>query len=556
MRAFFLILILSFGLPATAQVVGFREWSRQRDDSGLSRGTYTFSGSFRSSQARFVEIQLAHPQLAVRFATPAEGPNRSQPLGVLARRLEGKVAIAHDPFPGFGEEFALRGLRAADGRLYSWPPEGPHLLFRPEGAVELHSPGLAPATVAFDDGTTLPLLSVNGRLPSAGEAGGSLQTGEIATGTLPAVAWPSEVVAVVLRLPSPGGDIHRALLSPEATFVVDRVVNRAMLRTSPAEAALILHPPLPEGLQERLATGDSLRIHLPLGSEVLSAAAVVPAGRWIVRDGDVVEGLPDPYFLQNAVAVDPRLRRLLLVSPMDDGRGGAGIPPDQLAHFLREEGFPHGFELPGRSPSLLDQPAGRSSLAQAAAIQTRLAMVVAGASPALRVPEVDGDLFRITGVAVEGTRTEFLLNQPGRLTDERMAFTPGLDQFWAARVSTAASNSTRASQPAPSSLRFIMPRPLPVRVMELIHIEAAGFSPEFNLRSYRLWGRARGEAPWLLLAEVRHESPTERDRLLLPFTTPFSEIRLEVLEPSFLPGGNVARLAEVFFWGPEPAFAP
>lgn len=556
MRAFLILILLLLGAPpAPAQVVGYREWSRQRDETGISRGSYTFGGTFRASQANFVEVQLAHPRLAVQFVTPRAGMSRSDQLASMAARVDGKAAMAYDPFPGFNDPFALEGLRFVDGRLLSWPPVGPHLLFRPEGAVELHSPPALPATVIFDDGTSIPLISVNGRLPASGGEGAALHTGEIAAGSLPVVAWPGEILALVLRTPRPGGDIHREILSPEAPLIIDRVVNRAMLRTNSTEAALLLHPPLPPALAGRLRAGGAIRFSLSLDRETLAAAAVVPAGRWIVREGELAEDFPATHFLRNAVAVDARLRRLMLIAPMDDGRGGAGIPPAQFARFLEEEGFQHGFELPGRAPALLDQIGGRASLAQAAATQTRLALVIAGAGPALRLPEVDGDLFRITGVAAEGTRTEFLLNQPNRLADERTAFTPGLDQFWAARLPASASFSTGGRQPGPRSVRFLMPRPIPVRAMELVHIEAAGFSPSFNLKHYRLWGRARAEAPWLLLKEVRHDAPAGRERLVLPPAPPLAEIRLEVLEPNFLPGGDVARLAEAYFWGPEPAFS-
>ena len=55
-----------------------------------------------------------------------------------------------------------------------------------------------------------------------------------------------------------------------------------------------------------------------------------------------------------------------------------------------------------------------------------------------------------------------------------------------------------------------------------------------------------------MLASVRHDRPVERERVMLAAAPALAEIRLEILEPSFLAGGDTARLAEVFFWGPDP----
>ncbi|MCC5877390.1 MAG: hypothetical protein JJU11_14315, partial [Candidatus Sumerlaeia bacterium] len=106
-------------------------------------------------------------------------------------------------------------------------------------------------------------------------------------------------------------------------------------------------------------------------------------------------------------------------------------------------------------------------------------------------------------------------------------------------------------EPGPTSVRFLMPRPIFLRAMEFVHAESAGFSSHFNLKSFRVWGRERSQSPWLLLAEQRHENPVDRERLILADAPRLAEVRLEIIEPNFLPGGDTARLVEVFFWGPE-----
>lgn len=552
---FFSILLLLVGNFSVghAQIVDFREWSRRHDESGVSRGQYTFSGTFRTSQTEFAEVNLASPAMTVHFPVPLEGINVGSSLEGLGRRVEGNTAIAFDPFPAFGEEFNLRGLRVADGRVHSWPGEGPHLLFRPEGGVDLYFPRQQPATVQFDDGTSVPLASINGALPGPGEA--TLYTGTLAAGSLPVSAWPSDIMALHLVSPISGGDIGRHLYDGtggDRAFRGERLVERSMIRTSQAESVLLFTPPIPEALQTKLQSRPRVSIKVELDDRIRQATAIVPAGRWVVRHGKKVEEVGELDFFQNVVGVDLLRRRLMIMAPMDDSRGGAGIPAEQFARFLEEEGYQHGFQLPGRAPSLLSPLDGGSHIRRAGRLQTRMALVIAPAPQKLTVPDVDGDLFRITGITVEGLRTEFLANPPARLTNELAPYSPGLDQFWAARIPGGGGGwRPPTREPGPAAVRFLMPRPIHLRAMELVHAESAGFSPHFNLKSFRVWGRERSQAPWLLLGENRHDEPVDRERLVLAAAPRLTEVRLEILEPNFLPGGDTARLVEVFFWGPE-----
>ncbi|MCC5875651.1 MAG: hypothetical protein JJU11_05470 [Candidatus Sumerlaeia bacterium] len=257
LRSAILFLVVLIGLPivGTAQVMDFREWSRRHDESGVSRGQYTFSGTFRTSQTEFAEVNLASPELTVRFLTPLEGINVGSSLEGLGRRVEGNTAIAFDPFPAFGEEFALRGLRVADERVLSWPGEGPHLLFRPEGGVDLHFPQDRPGTIQFDDGTSIPLVSINGALPRPGRGEAALYTGTLAAGSLPVSAWPSEIMGLVLVSPVSGGDIGRHLydgVGGERAFRGERLVERSMIRTSSSESILRFSPPIPATRREKI----------------------------------------------------------------------------------------------------------------------------------------------------------------------------------------------------------------------------------------------------------------------------------------------------------------
>lgn len=556
--AFLVSLLLAPGWVGS-QIVDFREMSRRQDDLGVSRGEYTFTGPFRTSQTSFAEVNLASPEISIQFLTPLEGINTGYALERLGRRVDGNTAIAFDPLPSFGQEFALKGLRISEGRIHSWPGQGPHLLFRPEGGVDLHLPEPDTGTISFDDGTTIPLVSINGALPRPGRDEAALYTGILNAGSLPVTEWPADTMALVLSTRLIGTDINRLLFSgheEEMPFRGGRFLERNLIRTSSSEGVLLFSPPLSEQLSERLRSNPRLNITIGLDQRVQQAAAVVPAGNWIVRGGEIVGEPNELKFLQNALAVDLVRRRLLLMAPLEDSRGGAGIPIDQFARFLADEGYQHGFELGGRVPSLLSPLDGSSHARRAGRIQTRMAMVVAPAPPTMKVPDVDGDLFRITGVTVEGTRAEFLLNSPGRLVDERVAFSPSLEHFWAARLPQLSGWHPAGREPGPVAIRFIMPRTIPIRAMELVHAEIAGFSPEFNLKGYRVWGRDRSQDPWVLLADIRHENPIDRERLVFTGPSRISEIRLEILEPNFMAGGDTARLAEVFFWGPERVMQP
>lgn len=543
------------GAPAQDPTLGVREWNRLSDDTGIERGTVRFPGAFQGSQTRFVIASMAHPRVRARLVVPIDGPNRAAGLGDLARQVNGVAAITLEGWPAVGDDFHAPGLRMAEGRIYTWPPvAAPHAVVLREGAIEIAEPAHLPGVVLIDSTTTLSLHSVNGALPPAAMSV-SVYTGRISTGDLPAAQWPDGLAYVLLRPMEQGADPNE-LLTPnrndagllvprDRRFVPVRVMTRLSLQTSTGEALLVLQTPVPDAVMQRLAAAAPLEITATIDPTLARAEAIFPVGRQVVASGRLVDGVAGGLPLRNLLGIDRLGRRLMMMAPEEDRRGGAGIAIAELEAIARDEGFADLFDLGGGGPRFLPVVDGRRLTDRAAGESARFALVLTRERQVLRLAGQSGGLVRLQDWTIQGLRTEPILNQPAKLRDERWAWSSGADTFWAADVSGIPPGLDSAS------LLVYFPRVVRLGAFELIHASSAGFSPAFNLRHYRVWSRrtTRDGAAWTLLADVRHESPTPRDLIVLDSLPEVAELRIEIVAPSFVPGGSMARAAELILWG-------
>lgn len=549
-----LAVALLLAAAAPAQRSGVEDYSslqRRGISAGIKSGTASFQGDRGITDILFVEAELSMPLVSVDVLFPGADPHLSPTLETLAGSVRGLSAMAIEPA---GLAGARTGLRMAAGRLYAWPPDdGVHLLLQPEGAFRLAEPMPGRGSIDFDGGTSMTLVSVNGRFPSrAGEA--AVYTGRLRAGELPVASWTGNPVAIVLEPMQRGADPHAMLLPNDALdrrFRAMRTESRSTLSTNVGEAVLIVQPPMDERLAEVVRRREMLTITVQLPPRERLAGAIIPIPTPAVRGGVPSPELSAARIVRNALAFDESGQRLILISPSRERARGNGIPLGRLVSFLASEKYSNIVLLDDSRDLLVPRLEDSRDQREAALTPVRGALVLRAAAPTMEVAGSDATLHRLRAVVVQGTRREFPANMPRALRDERLMQQPALDSFWAT-VMEPYNPDVQTRTENPNALLFVLPRAMPVAAIELVHAEAAGFSPQFNLRAWRLMGRERRDLPWRELLVVRHNNPVPRERVEIPGNPRVIELRMEILDASFLPAGNVARLAEVFLWSTEP----
>jgi hypothetical protein len=270
--------------------------------------------------------------------------------------------------------------------------------------------------------------------------------------------------------------------------------------------------------------------------------AVIPLGNWLVRGGksmiapDPPGIIPETRRARSAVALHREHRRLWLVYVWSGQRDADGMSEAELAQFLIALG----------AADAAQGPEGNA----AAAVARDHAILPPGHTPArarlaLAVVPVEAtsgarNLARTAPPAVSGSRPLTPENGADRVVDDRQGVLATLDHFWASEGDAA----------RPPTLEFDLQRECRIEQMDLVHAQAAGFSPEFNARSVRILARAGGRDRWIEVLHLVNETPPG-PRQPIQFTPPVvcRYLRLEFTEANFVPSSRVARMVEVVFWG-------
>ncbi|CAN5448576.1 hypothetical protein BH09SUM1_BH09SUM1_06040 [soil metagenome] len=536
---------LSLASIAAAQdapgVVDYRESNSVTIAPGVERGSYNFSTQEYTTVVNYTTVQLLNPGVIVEPLLPARGPNTFMPLQSLAESGGAPVAVMSlDLTPPFGQSAGLQGLRMANGKLYSWPPHGAHLILQSDGTASFAELPENFATIRFSDGTLLPLGSLNGPVvPGARKA--SLYTGSLSSGDSILAELRGSTAIVILK-PEDGNDPHAMFLEAgdkNRRLIPERITDGNLLAIDTNEAALVLPAPVDPALLERLRAKAPLEITINLDPAVQFARAAVPVGARFLHDSTITEDAPAT--VRNGIALDAEGRRMRAFTTATT-RGSGAADTKKLSEFLVKEGFTEAVALDDRLPMLTPDWKARDQFRDAGMAPTRLALVIRQGTAVVAAPDLDKKISRIAGVVMDGTRREFPVNQPSSLGDGRQSPGGGLDQFWASPI--------KKDQPA--VITMLLPKPQPVAAVELIHAEAVGFSPQFDLREFKISGRLKANGAWTPLASINHPQPVGRERVVLPGSPSVQELRLEIVTPSFLPGGDVARIAEIILWAPAP----
>ena len=532
-------------------------WNRQMLAPGLKHGSLTFTTWEGARDAVFAEVEFRYPATGVSFRFTEEGPWRGRPLVGATGENAVASALAVDTVPDLEQPATYSGLRLNENRMWSWDRRpGYQVLLHADGSARLMHRPERTAELRFEEGGAWPVVSLNGPLPEeSGEV--SIYTGPLEAGAPPLAAWPDELVLYTLSIPDWQGSITRALHPGTAGEPPEMVPSAAPQRRNvylpEGELLAVLKPPAPEELEDLLARGEQATLHFETVQEERLARAVFPVSEVLLRGGEPRAEDLDRPLTGTLLGLDPAGRRLIALGQSRARRTEQSLSLHRALQHLIGEGYTEAALLASDGPALLPDVSRGQDHADAARRQVRSFLILHGDSPGMELAGTEGSMVRIDGIVVEGTRREFPLNQPGRLRDGRVTGEPDLAGFWASPAEPVDPNSTGEAAPGQARLRFLMPRPMHLHAVELVHAEAMGFDPRFNLRSYVLRGRNSRGDPWEELLRVRHDEPLPRERLTIPGSPRLSEVELLVLEPSFLPGGNVARLAEVHFWMPEEA---
>ncbi len=532
-------------------VTGFGQLERdsRSDRQNVAPGIIQFQQSIRSSsgagQVNGFEFHLYHPGASLDLGVAEEGFHFGGALpNFLPVGMQGAV-VGLDLAPTFREGENLTGLRLKQNSIVSYSPDDrTHLIFPPQGGVKFYEPNFSPITMHFDEATSFGLVSLNGRLPeNPGEL--ALFAGPIAATSNLMTKWQGDLRFFSLertrrsgQILGPTGEANHAVRGP---LRIGRELQRAQVRLSENEAVLVVNGDVEPGLARFLTPGNEFTVRVLLSEEERLARAVLPIGERILKNGSPVEGLTERRENERIIAaLNNQTSRFVVLRFSGSGRDHSFERRYQILEYLVGRGFDEAVEIRGGNPefwsTLGRQPETRNF---------RTALMFLGQGPTLKGLEDYENYELIIPAVVSGTLREFPANQPINVANRQLGFSEKLDSFWAADFSA----DSRELANGVEALTFSFAVPVRLVAVDMFHAQGAGFSEMFNLKSYRLSGRTTTRDSWVTLREVRHERPVAIERVELGGNMELRQIRLEILEPNFMPGGKTARLMEMFFWG-------
>jgi len=518
------------------------------------RGTAVLVGStmlrtfIGASDVSFAEVNFGSPFLEARLEVPNEGPLFPSGLEDLAGAPTAPAMIAWDIADGQDllAQGPSPGIRWSGGRLVTWAPRsGTHFVVESDGNLLLAQPESKDGLVAFDGETTLTLASINGAFPSAsGEA--TLLTGTLTHDRLPALRWPAEMVLIGLVPADSQPDPNTALAAGTTRFLVTHRILRRDLRITRANSWLVM----PEGtpLNSPIGRpGSLLTITAPLQDSLRLARLVAPVETVLMQPGQRSEDTPGKT-VRNVLAFRTGRAKALFLSVVSKRGQDRPLPVTEILDLLRSQRYDTAVEISSSQPALLVRRDTEEVDRSIANTPTMVGLLASRGQTALRLDGLPGFVAPLAGFGIAGTGTELPLSTPAKLLDQKA------ETWWAARFQKSDFALPPDGQtPTPNTLSIELREPTALAGMELIHAEAAGFSPQFSLRAWRLLGRSSPREPWRSIAEADHQSPSPRERIAFPNTPMLAQMRLEILKPNFLPNGDVARLSGLILWRAVPS---
>lgn len=534
---------------ASAQVEKYRSVSATQISPGLRAGVVMFTSQQGAVRMGFVEATLGTNHLSAEAVCSPAGPLASARLEDLAAAVGAKSLVGIDLPPPAGAPKEFAGVYYSRNSLLAWPAADRwHLTVFADGACMIEQPAVGAGRITFGNGATLGLMSINGELPTNGTMA-SVYTGRLGASDSPIVEWPRDVKGALLVPVRDGVSVNGNFLPQEGSdvrFRVLRILERDELKCGDGQALLVFRDSMGDGV---FADAEFATIAVDFPAAMRPATFTLPIGDPLMINGALAQGVNADKVVMNVIAVDGSAKKLIAFSPAEPGARGPQLTAGQLVEYLRELKYTRAHFLSDRQPALLADAGNSDMQKELEATRARTALAFVPKAAKLQTAPGNADLFAIKGIAIQPLGREFPANMAGALTDLRSAPSPDLTQFWA--VPFVRTDSLTSLQDDPNTLLIALPKPTRVGALEIVNAEAVGFSPQFDLKHFRILGRAKKDAAWQLLKEKDAESPAARYLVPLDNAPILLEMRLQIVEPNFLPQGDVARISELIVWGTE-----
>lgn len=506
-----------------------------------------------ASAAQEIEDRLPRPSWIIEIdtwigiASPGvrlapKSPWMPEPLGDGLRALDSPVGIALFPEPPAVAEPWVPGLVFAEGRLLGWPARGKVLVQSTEGTLDIIDAPSAPrGALILQDGMEVPVACLNG-LPLGDSV--SIISGPFSRSLAPTALFPAGTQAILLQPGPSNPNSARSIWDRESdpasrSWTPAGVRDASLLAVDNDQLAVIIPPSMPRQISSMIAKHNSLIVDLELEPQVVLSLFACDVGQSLPLDG----GLPQEEAPQDAMAaigLDDSGRRLWI---METGAGDSrrpALPAKRLASTLRAMGATRAVLMPESLGRLLPGEVDRS---RTAAMEKLKARAILGAT--VQGPSLSGEggerLRRLVPLVTAASNLNQEIAGPEALLDGRVGFDPSLNHLWVAQP------DENGNLPW---VELRLPAPAKVRAIDLVHAETCGFSPEFDLKGYRLRARGSASEAWSNVGATVRDSPAPRERIGLPPELGAVEwLRLEVTDPAFQPGCRTARLGEIVVWG-------
>ncbi len=540
--------------PATA--VGY---SLQANSKSVEFGVNSWEYLFRADGNRFgvlgLQYNLESAGSALALALPEIGFWGQQNVRGFAEELN-KPVVVLSRVPRFLEpDVSERGFLFSDNRIYQWPPSEGVLCISPQGgATWVPAQSFEPGEIQLQTGERIPLNRLNSR-PSAGEV--SLLSGKI---TLrPAVKnwWPEGALACILTPQpqlQPAGRMHAGLQAEQLPhtalwrsndsadyipLIPQRVRPLQELTLRNHEYALVYVPENNPELHQQLTASQTLRITIPLPQNVQFSTLAVQLGETLRENGAWKSAVrttsPRGVFCLNETSTEFIF--------LDLGETSERLPWHLFQEFAEKQAFTTVVGLSEtEKPFFLPQDdRGLSAAGEAYTVlypkTKRQTQNVAGRE----------NVQQLAISFATASNNDQVQGGASALFDGSFKPQRPLLNYWSAPVLAAANRGAQTAELPWVEVR--LQAPAYVQLLDLYHAESVGFSPSFNLKSFRIMAKLSQADAWTQLITAQSEKPQAQQRVLIDSTGPWEYLRLEVVEPAFQPTVQSARLAEIVIWG-------
>lgn len=523
---------------------------------GIERSRLVRRARRSQVEGGFVSVNQSGGRAHLAAAVAGRGAWSAVGMDAWSSRSGAPVIMGLAMEPTEGQSPWIDGLMFIDGELVGWPPTGPVLRLSSEGQLAVMPPPAAPPIT----------LSLSNTVDPIEIAGINCPLGDdpiLITGTFPGdcgqfVDWPEGAMAVRLdpTFPNkaPGHSLWDASLPAGAReWLVERPVPARRLQLDRQQLGVIVPAAAADRCAALLAGAGpaSLDVTLPLDVRLsvytVTATSLVMANGRAAQADTVATQLPPRSWV--ATTADGGMAWLgEFISPSVED---PGLATSLLAAEFARRGAANAVELRPTAQRYWAEPLMGEKVDRSAAPRARLALLTLPQPITLDLPGIG----RVSPLRVLNTSSmpPVADSRPlAALTDRRTGIDAALDHFWWAGLPPG------VPFPPPETMADAMPLhnvelrldgKSTVGAVDLVHAEVAGFSPQFNLRGWRLSGRTDPSAPWQVIEQRVLAEPTARERILVTPPRVLSDLRLEVTHPNFLRDGQTSRLAEIIVWG-------